>query len=72
MQKKLPYHLFFKVDTTLKSMYNNLQRLAAGLEQVVQDQNTYEGKYLEEFSEAEFKLKAVSHFFTNYLELNEI
>jgi hypothetical protein len=31
-----------------------------GLEQVVLDQTMYDGRFLEEFNEAEFKLKAVS------------
>jgi len=33
--------------------------LAVGLEQVVLDQAAYGGRYLEEFNETEFRLKAV-------------
>ena len=43
-------------------MYGYLQRLAVGLEQVVLDQNVYDGRFMEEFNEAEFKLKAVITF----------
>jgi len=43
----------------LRDVYSYLQRLAVGLEQVVLDQMLYDGKFLEEFNEAEFKLKAV-------------
>ena len=41
-------------------MYRFLQRLSVGLEQIVFDQNMYDGRFMEEFNEAEFKLKAVS------------
>lgn len=44
----------------MKNIYGYLQRLAVGLEQVVLDQNVYDGRFMEEFNEAEFKLKAVS------------
>ena len=40
-------------------MYRFLQRLSVGLEQIVFDQNMYDGRFMEEFNEAEFKLKAV-------------
>lgn len=51
---------FFQFEKTLKNIYSYLQRLAVGLEQVVLDQNVYDGRFMEEFNEAEFKLKAVS------------
>ncbi len=44
----------------LKATFNSLQRLAVGLEQIVIDQSLYNGKFLADFNEAEFKLKAVS------------
>ena len=53
--------LIFQFETTLKNIYSYLQRLAVGLEQVVLDQNVYDGRFMEEFNEAEFKLKAVSY-----------
>ena len=56
-------HFFlFQLETTLKNIYGYLQRLAVGLEQVVLDQNVYDGRFMEEFNEAEFKLKAVITF----------
>ena len=45
-------------------MYTFLQKLAVGLEQVVLDQSVYDGRFMEEFNEAEFKLKTVS--FSSY------
>ena len=50
---------FSQVDDTLRNLYSYLQRLAVGLEQVVLDQTLYDGHFMEEFNEAEFKLKAV-------------
>ena len=47
-------------EETLINMYKYLQMLAVGLEQVVFDQAAYNGMYLEEFNETEFRLKAVS------------
>ena len=49
----------FQVDRSLKNIYRFLQRLSVGLEQIVFDQNMYDGRFMEEFNEAEFKLKAV-------------
>ena len=49
----------FQVDRSLKNIYRFLQRLSVGLEQIVLDQTMYDGRFLEEFNEAEFKLKAV-------------
>ena len=51
--------IFFQVDQSLKNIYRFLQRLSVGLEQIVFDQNMYDGRFMEEFNEAEFKLKAV-------------
>lgn len=48
-----------ELKTSLRSMYTFLQKLAVGLEQVVLDQTVYDGRFMEEFNEAEFKLKAV-------------
>ena len=53
------HSVFFQVDQSLKNMYRFLQRLSVGLEQIVFDQNMYDGRFMEEFNEAEFKLKAV-------------
>ena len=41
-------------------MYNYLQRFAVGLEVMVEDQAMYDGDFIMEFNEAEYKLKAVS------------
>ena len=41
-------------------MYNYLQRFAVGLEEVVIDQALFDGEFIQEFNEAEYKLKAVS------------
>ena len=54
------FPLYFQFDETLTNMYKYLQMLAVGLEQVVLDQAAYGGRYLEEFNETEFRLKAVS------------
>ena len=40
-------------------MYNYLQRFAVGLEVMVEDQAMYDGEFIMEFNEAEYKLKAV-------------
>jgi len=40
-------------------MYNYLQRFAVGLEVMVEDQAMYDGDFIMEFNEAEYKLKAV-------------
>ena len=50
----------FQLDTALKRMYNYLQRFAVGLEVMVEDQAMYDGDFIMEFNEAEYKLKAVS------------
>ena len=48
------------MDTALAKMYNYLQRFAVGLEVMVEDQAVYDGDFIMEFNEAEYKLKAVS------------
>ena len=50
-------------------MYNYLQRFAVGLEEVVIDQALFDGEFIQEFNEAEYKLKAVS-FSIDKLSLN--
>ena len=50
----------FQLDSALKRMYNYLQRFAVGLEVMVEDQAMYDGDFIMEFNEAEYKLKAVS------------
>ena len=52
--------IILQIDETIKNIYKFLQKLAVGLEQVVLDQTLYDGHFMEEFNEAEFKLKAVS------------
>jgi len=56
---KESYLSTLKMDTALSTMYNYLQRVAVGLEQVVLDQAAYDGEFTQEFNEAEYKLKAV-------------
>ena len=51
-----------QLDTALQKIYNYLQRFAVGLEEVVMDQAVFNGDFLMEFNEAEYKLKAVSIF----------
>jgi len=48
-----------KMDSALLKIYNYLQKIAVGLEQVVMDQAVYDGDFIQEFNEAEYKLKAV-------------
>ena len=50
----------FQLDSALKKMYNYLQRFAVGLEVMVEDQAMYDGEFIMEFNEAEYKLKAVN------------
>ena len=50
----------FQLDTTLQKIYNYLQRFAVGLEEIVLDQALFDGEFIQEFNEAEYKLKAVS------------
>ncbi len=57
---------FFQVEESLRNVYRYLQRLAVGLEQVVLDQILYDGRFVEEFNEAEFKLKAVSYTYFQF------
>lgn len=67
--KDIPKHLHeslegghlqkLKLDTALSRMYNYLQRFAVGLEEVVIDQALFDGEFIQEFNEAEYKLKAV-------------
>ena len=54
------FMIILQIDETIKNIYKFLQKLAVGLEQVVLDQTLYDGHFMEEFNEAEFKLKAVS------------
>jgi len=49
------------VENLFKTTYHDLQRLAVGLEQIVIDQSIHNGKFLNGFIEAEFKLKSVSY-----------
>ena len=51
---------YFQLDTALLRIYNYLQRFAVGLEEVVLDQALFDGEFIQEFNEAEYKLKAVS------------
>ena len=44
----------------LQKIYNYLQRFAVGLEEIVLDQALFDGEFIQEFNEAEYKLKAVS------------
>ena len=53
-------YINFQLEPALSKIYSYLQRLAVGLEQVVLDQAVYDGDFIQEFNEAEYKLKAVS------------
>jgi len=67
--KDIPKHLHdpldsghlqkLSLDTALQRIYNYLQRFAVGLEEVVLDQALFDGEFIQEFNEAEYKLKAV-------------
>lgn len=48
-----------QLDQSLYSTYTYLQKLAVGLEQVVLDQMVNKASFVEEFNEAEFRLKEV-------------
>jgi len=43
----------------MKNAHNHLQKLAVGLEQIVIDQQNFEGQFKHEFLDAEFRLKSV-------------
>ena len=49
--------------SALQSVFTSLQKLAAGMEQVVIDQVDHNGQFLYEFDTAQFDLKTVSIFF---------
>jgi len=67
--KDIPKHLHetlesghlqkLSLDTALQRVYNYLQRFAVGLEEIVLDQALFDGEFIQEFNEAEYKLKAV-------------
>lgn len=59
----MTYTFLFQFDSALIKMYNYLQRFAVGLEEVVLDQAIFEGDFIQEFNEAEYKLKAVRFVF---------
>jgi hypothetical protein len=48
----------------LKDTYRYLQKYAVGMEQVVWDQMDNNGAFKNQFSDIEFKLRAVSVFYT--------
>lgn len=48
-----------KIEKAIKDIHRYLQKMAVGLEQIVLDQTLYDGQFMEEFNEAEYKLKAV-------------
>ena len=50
----------FQLESALRNIYNYLQRFAVGLEEIVLDQALFDGEFIQEFNEAEYKLKAVS------------
>ena len=50
----------FQLNSALRNIYNYLQRFAVGLEEIVLDQALFDGEFIQEFNEAEYKLKAVS------------
>lgn len=48
------------MEDTLRTMYDALQRFAVGLEEIVLDQAIY-GGFPQDFENAEFQIKYVSH-----------
>ena len=48
--------------SALQNTFTYLQKLAAGMEQVVIDQADHKGKFLMEFDTAQYALKTVSLF----------
>jgi hypothetical protein len=51
-----------QLDTALKDTYRYLQKFAVAMEQVVWDQDDNNGAFRKEFSDIEYKLRAVSGF----------
>ena len=49
--------------SALQNTFTYLQKLAAGMEQVVADQAYNNGQFLTEFDRAQFELKTVSYLF---------
>ena len=47
-----------KLSTALPRIYNHLQRFAVGLEEIVDDQTKHQEEFIQEFTEAEYNLKA--------------
>lgn len=66
--------IYLQINTSLVDAYEYMQKYAVGLEQVVLDQKDYQPKYHQKFTEAEWKLRAVSFgiksviFLSNYAE----
>lgn len=52
--------IYFQINKALVDAYEYMQKYAVGLEQVVLDQKDYQPKYHQKFTEAEWKLRAVS------------
>ena len=53
--------------SALQNTFIYLQKLAAGMEQVVIDQADHNGKFLMEFDTAQYALKTVSNLYQNVL-----
>ena len=55
--------LILQMVSAMQNIFTYLQKLAAGLEQVVVDQAKNNGPFLTEFDRAQYELKTVSYFF---------
>ena len=55
--------LILQMVSAMQNIFTYLQKLAAGLEQVVVDQAKNNGPFLTEFDRAQYELKTVSYFY---------
>lgn len=56
----MSFFFLLQLDTILLNIYEYMQKFAVGLEQIVWDQEYYNGRFQEEFKQTELNLGAVS------------
>ena len=68
---KLSLFYFLQMVSAMQNTFTYLQKLAAGLEQVVADQAQNNGPFLTEFDRAQYELKTVSYI-TIFINTNKL
>ena len=64
-------NLLLQMVSAMQNIFTYLQKLAAGLEQVVVDQAKNNGPFLTEFDRAQYELKTVSYDFFFFLKFRQ-